>query len=237
MIVMNRFEYNERDNGMGGTMKRTWISHLFLTLTLGVATAGIADAATMGTITTCAGCHITNPQTNQAPVEGSTRNSPAGAILGSHAKHLTSTSANTCAACHVVPTTTNHRDGKIQMAASMAGGVTYSAATGGVVTQDNQLTTTGLGTCSGTTCHTSGSPVWGTVATCNSCHGDWSQANFKHAKVGLDLDETHREFDCVECHVGRQYDASPMCGVCHDDGRNAFDTPPGTRVDSRTRNR
>jgi hypothetical protein len=69
---------------------------------------------------------------------------------------------------------------------------------------------------------------------CGSCHGGWTQANFTHAKVGLELDEIHRELDCVDCHVDRQYDASPMCGSCHDDDRNAFDTPPGTRVPSRS---
>ncbi len=152
-------------------MKRSWLSHLFISLSIGLLPFGVADAATMVPITACTDCHGTNPQTNAVPVEGSARNNPARSIIGSHTYHI-NTQSLTCAGCHVVPAALNHRDGKINMASPMAGGVTYSAATAGVVTQDNQLSTTGMGTCSGTSCHSSGaSPVWGTVATCQTCHG------------------------------------------------------------------
>lgn len=83
-------------------------------------------------------------------------------------------------------------------------------------------------------CHAAGQRVTRLNNDCGSCHGGWAQTNFTHAKVGLELDEIHRELDCTDCHVDRQYDASPMCGSCHDDDRNAFDTPPGTRVSSRS---
>jgi predicted CxxxxCH...CXXCH cytochrome family protein len=153
-------------------MKKSWLLQLFFSLSIGLLVTGLADAAvTMVSITACIDCHGTNPQTNVAPVEGTVRNSPARATVGSHAYHV-NTQALTCAGCHVVPTTLNHRDGKIQMASPMSGSVTYSAAVAGVVTQNNQTGTTGHGTCSGTTCHSSGpSPVWGTASTCQTCHG------------------------------------------------------------------
>ena len=170
---MKSIEIKQSLIGSGGKMKRSWPALLFFSLSIGLLVTGSADAATLVLINACSDCHGTNPQANGVPVESAVRNNPAHAVIGSHSYHVTTQAVN-CSGCHVVPSTLNHRDGKIQMAASMHNGVVYSAASGGVVTQDNQLSTTGLGTCSGGTggCHTSGaSPVWGTPSTCQTCHG------------------------------------------------------------------
>jgi predicted CxxxxCH...CXXCH cytochrome family protein len=169
---MSRFEIHHSLIGSGGKMKKLWPLQLIFSMSIVLLAFSLANAAvSMVQITACIDCHGTNPQTNVAPVEGTVRNTPARATVGSHAYHV-NTQALTCAGCHVVPTAMNHRDGKINMAASMSGGVTYSTAVAGVVTQNNQTGTTGHGTCSGTSCHSSGaSPVWGTVSNCETCHG------------------------------------------------------------------
>ncbi len=156
--------------GIGGIMKRLWLSLLFIALSAGLLPMSLAEAATMVPITACIDCHGADPSLNQAPFESTQRNNPAGSIIGSHSYHV-NTQGLICANCHVVPTALDHRNGKIEMAASMSGGVTYSAAVAGIVTQDNQLNTTGLGTCTGTSCHSTGSPTWGTASPCNGCHG------------------------------------------------------------------
>jgi len=83
-------------------------------------------------------------------------------------------------------------------------------------------------------CHPAGQRVARLNPKCVTCHESWTQENFNHSIVGLELDEIHREIDCADCHALRQYDAAPTCNRCHDDGRTAYDTPPGTRVPSRT---
>jgi trimeric autotransporter adhesin len=209
MTNMNRNEKHQSLIGLGGKMKRSWLSHLFISLSIGLLAIGVADAATMVPITTCTGCHGTNPLTNASPIEGSVRNNPVGSILGSHVSHASL--VPTCAGCHVVPTPTamDHRDGKINMASPMSGGVTYSVAVGGIVTQDNQVTTTGMGTCLGTSCHSSASPVWGSASTCQTCHGyppvsTDSGAPTNHIGTGATVN-TKATF--VSTHGG--------CQICH----------------------
>ncbi len=170
---MNRPEINHSLIGLGGKMKRSWLSHLFISLSIGLCAISTADAATMVPITACTGCHGTDPQANVSPIEGTIRNNPTGAMIGTHAAHIPAL-VPTCSGCHVMPTTMDHRDGIINMSfTGAAAGTVYSLSA--PIAQDNQLTRTGLGTCSGTSCHSgSASSVWGTAATpitCRSCHG------------------------------------------------------------------
>lgn len=65
---------------------------------------------------------------------------------------------------------------------------------------------------------------------CANCHAGWNQENFRHAVVGLQLDEVHSQLDCTDCHTDRKYDEDPKCDDCHDDGRTADKAPPGTKV-------
>jgi hypothetical protein len=65
-------------------------------------------------------------------------------------------------------------------------------------------------------CHGSKLPYQKLDNQCVSCHKDWSGANFKHAVTGLQLDETHIELSCEECHVGKNYAVKPSCKGCHE---------------------
>jgi predicted CxxxxCH...CXXCH cytochrome family protein len=216
---MNRFDIDRSLIEMGGEMKRTWRTHLLFSLFICLLSVSLADAAVVAeTITLCADCHSTDPQTNGLPIESTVRNVPTGAIIGSHSYHISSQGL-TCAGCHVVPTALDHRDGKIQMASPMSGGVTYSVAVGGVVTQDNQQSTTGLGTCSGTSCHSTGaSPVWGTVSTCQTCHG------YPPVTTVADADNKHVAGATAVNHIGTGATVNTKatfvsvhggCQICH----------------------
>ncbi len=79
-------------------------------------------------LTTCGDCH-TYPPTDTT-VE---RNSPWGAVFGSHAKHLAINGVG-CATCHVSPspedsTNFDHRDGNIAMQGTITTSGTYSKGT------------------------------------------------------------------------------------------------------------
>jgi hypothetical protein len=104
------------------------------------------------------------------------------------------------------------------MASPMSGGVTYSVAVGGVVTQDNQLSTTGMGTCSGTSCHSTVSPVWGTVSNCRTCHG------YPPVTTGADIDNKHVAGATPVNHIGAGVTVNTKatfvsqhggCQICH----------------------
>jgi len=99
-----------------------------------------------------------------------------------------------CANCHgTLPTTMNHRNGKIEITMPST---TYTVAAGGYVPQDNQLTTTGMGTCSGTSCHTTGSPVFGTASNCRNCHG------YPPVTTSADIDNKHVAGATPVNHIG-----------------------------------
>lgn len=130
-------------------------------------------------ITSCGDCHD-NP-----PADGTARNNPEGAVVGSHNKHATTYSL-ACTVCHVNNTTYNHRNGNIEMVSPLNNhSGSYSKGTS--FAQSNNPT---LGTCSTTYCHSTGTggtsqsgdarpvaanttPTWGNNGTisCNSCHG------------------------------------------------------------------
>jgi len=51
---------------------------------------------------------------------------------------------------------------------------------------------------------------------CESCHGIWTQQNFKHKLTGVILDENHSSLECTDCHQEKNY-SKPVCKNCHDD--------------------
>jgi len=65
-------------------------------------------------------------------------------------------------------------------------------------------------------CHPADKPIGKLNRNCNSCHSGWGPEKFNHAIVGLELDETHVEFDCSDCHPNRRFDLKPSCADCHD---------------------
>jgi len=130
----------------------------------GFGLVGNAEAAQF-TVTTCADCHA-NP-----PVDGTARNTPTGAVIGSHAEHVTGLGI-ACDTCHLDHGTNyDHRDGTIQINDPIHSG-SYSLTN---PAQDNE-DGTGLGTCDTTNCHGTGSDKWGTdlssYDTCTKCHGE-----------------------------------------------------------------
>ncbi len=64
--------------------------------------------------------------------------------------------------------------------------------------------------------------------SCTGCHGeDFFGPDFRHGVVGVDLDETHADADCADCHeegLGSRAD----CSACHDDERR-WDPDKGFR--------
>ena len=78
-------------------------------------------------------------------------------------------------------------------------------------------------------CHPTGQRITTMNGKCSSCHAGWNQSNFRHADVGLRLDDTHSEFECETCHVNSNYHNTPVCTDCHDD-MSPKETPPGERI-------
>ncbi|MDF1611715.1 cytochrome c3 family protein [Stygiobacter electus] len=73
-------------------------------------------------------------------------------------------------------------------------------------------------------CHVEKGKFIGLNSDCSTCHGIWTKDNFKHSLVGLQLDETHLEFDCTECHQNKKFE-KPTCKNCHDDKEFPKDKP------------
>ncbi len=209
-------------------MKLNWWSYLFISVTFGFYAIGTADAATMVPITACTGCHGTNPQANEAPIEGTPRNNPGRAIIGSHSLH-TSPTLMPCSDCHIVPAAMNHRNRRINLTPTISGG-TYSKTS----TFQTSNTYNG-GTCSSTTCHGTTSPTWGantTNAGCTKCHGrkvvlgvysstnDW-QAAPGYGGTGTDLGgasvATDPQVGAHDIHLRATYaySARITCAQCH----------------------
>lgn len=53
--------------------------------------------------------------------------------------------------------------------------------------------------------------------TCTDCHIHWKVGSFNHKVTGVELDETHAELDCDNCHAGMDMTKAPMCTECHDE--------------------
>jgi predicted CxxxxCH...CXXCH cytochrome family protein len=177
----------------------------------------VADAATTFTVTACTDCH-TYP-----PTESATRDTPTGAVVGSHAKHNDESIA--CTTCHVDTTSGEtdlaHRDGNIDLNNPLhSGSGAYSK--GSSFAQANDLDGSGLGTCSNIYCHsniqtvngtaaadTYGTPSWGgSSLACDTCHGqDPDETD------GMPASGSHN------LHAGSQIgELNYACTVCHNNG-------------------
>ncbi len=51
---------------------------------------------------------------------------------------------------------------------------------------------------------------------CTSCHNNFVKGKFDHKRVGIELNETHSDLDCSDCHKNNRFDKSPDCSDCHD---------------------
>jgi len=164
----------------------------------------------LATLTTCGDCHG-NP-----PVDG-TRNSPAGAVVGSHEKHSGGTNSQysyACTACHYNNTLNRHADGFKNITGSSLPGNAYNQ--GKRIALSNSPT---MGTCSNTYCHSTArsnrqytAPTWGGAGTtCLSCHAGRSGATGPQANssAGFKLSSSHSqhlkyngstEINCNHCH-------------------------------------
>jgi hypothetical protein len=80
------------------------------------------------------------------------------------------------------------------------------------------------------TCHPKRPNFSGLKSRCQNCHQGWNSETFKHASVGLSLDENHIYNDCSDCHTGNSYTAKPSCNNCHDDDIVYPASLPGKRT-------
>lgn len=140
---------------------------------------------------------------------------------GSHQKHLSDSA--TCANCHSLTTTdnvsvtgANHIDGTVEL---QQGGANFNG-------KPVQFSYAGSLTCNNISCHSAyASPVntavWGTPATCNTCHpqGSLSGAHAVHmgalnlASGSVYYNMTANRSPSQDESVGRTYGFG--CGTCH----------------------
>jgi len=143
-----------------------------------------------GVVTTCASCHAASP------------------VTGDHTKHLTAPlMAISCSSCHTGATAgvtggNGHGDGTIDVAQ----GYTPNKTKGSAYT-----------TCT-TTCHSTSltavaTPVWGSAASCSSCHAT-SPATGAHSQHLLGTQ--FKTISCGDCHTGAV--AGSNAGTSHMDG-------------------
>jgi len=65
-------------------------------------------------------------------------------------------------------------------------------------------------------CHGSKIPYSKLNNSCVSCHKNWNNENFKHSITGLQLDETHLQLGCEDCHLEKNFAVKPVCSNCHE---------------------
>ena len=65
-------------------------------------------------------------------------------------------------------------------------------------------------------CHGSKLPYKKLDKKCSSCHQGWNKDTFKHSVTGLQLDETHSDLGCEDCHSENNYAEKPSCTNCHE---------------------
>ncbi|RKZ00107.1 MAG: hypothetical protein DRQ13_01075 [Ignavibacteriae bacterium] len=80
-----------------------------------------------------------------------------------------------------------------------------------------------------TQCHKPGNQFAKLPTDCNSCHSDWRPDTFNHKVTGLILDENHKDNDCADCHIDRDFSVNPTCDDCHDD-KNYPEEIPGKLI-------
>lgn len=78
-------------------------------------------------------------------------------------------------------------------------------------------------------CHTSKDKFTGLKSDCMSCHTN-KEGYFNHKITGINLDETHIEFECENCHQIKDYSKKPTCVECHDEDVSYPKSIPGKRV-------
>jgi hypothetical protein len=66
-------------------------------------------------------------------------------------------------------------------------------------------------------CHGSKLPYKKVDNNCSSCHQGWNKQTFKHSVTGLQLNETHLDLGCEDCHLDRNFAVKPNCKNCHED--------------------
>lgn len=167
-----------------------------------------------GSTVTCGRCH---GDATSFP-DGSARNVPDGAFVGSHEAHAVNIQT-ACSVCHVNPATTDHRNGSIEMLATIKSG-SYSKTS--PITQVNNPVT---GTCSNISCHGANNPTpqWGVgTAGCVDCHN--GTINTSVAQT-IDATVTTRrnvvaEFGQASNHVRSKTGGvtNNDCAVCHMEG-------------------
>jgi predicted CxxxxCH...CXXCH cytochrome family protein len=173
-----------------------------------------SEAATPFLVNACTDCHAT------PPTESGTRGVPAGAVVGSHAKHDSESIA--CVTCHGDTTSSQtdmaHSNRDIEFDSPIHSG-TGAYSKGSSFAQSNSPT---MGTCSNIYCHsnvqaTNGTaaadtfttPTWGAGAlACDACHGQDAEET-----DGMPATGSH------DVHAGSQTgEMDYACSVCHNNG-------------------
>lgn len=177
----------------------------------------IALAAGFG----CSDCHG-NP-----PLDGAVRDPATGAFIGDHGPHVT-TASMACNACHIDSSgyTNKHRNGNIEMLATIQGG-SYSKGT-----SFPEVTNPTTGTCNTTDCHGSSNPQWGVTAGngCTLCHNNgttdgaaanaWPSTTFRVADaVGAHATHINQPYGYISSMTAAQ-----MCDECHGTYASSGDT-------------
>ncbi|MCW8848337.1 MAG: cytochrome c3 family protein, partial [Melioribacteraceae bacterium] len=78
-------------------------------------------------------------------------------------------------------------------------------------------------------CHTVKNKFTGLKKDCVSCHST-NTGYFDHTVTGLQLDDTHIEFYCENCHNTNNYSKKPTCSECHDEDISYPVSVPGKRI-------
>jgi hypothetical protein len=78
-------------------------------------------------------------------------------------------------------------------------------------------------------CHSNKIPFEKLDNKCISCHQAWNNETFQHSVTGLQLNETHSDFSCEDCHKEKNYAVGPDCNGCHE-GYNYPQQKPGKLV-------
>lgn len=68
-----------------------------------------------------------------------------------------------------------------------------------------------------TRCHGSHMPYKKVDRNCTSCHSYFTTGKYDHKGTGLILSENHRELECENCHIDKDFSKNPECKACHDD--------------------
>ena len=61
--------------------------------------------------------------------------------------------------------------------------------------------------------------------TCTSCHKEFVPGKFDHKVIGLIITEVHKEMECDNCHLNKDFSQTPKCNMCHEDKSFATQIP------------